>query len=137
MRIIGRRGFLCGLGAIFGLGTPAVAKPWRGPARHVDYDWSRGLSYDLRCPIDVGLTHDTFTETHRLADDAMADNFKATTLSLVGRYNDAPFRGFEAGECVLTSVAYLQGGPITFSFAAGLDLESRKPGDFSLLRIGA
>jgi hypothetical protein len=128
-----RRSFLRSLAVPLAALVPAVARrgrPWFGPAR----------------PVLVPIKRYEFTETHVFAEDRIALGYDRVLLRLVGRRNDAPFKGIAAGACLLVAVrspgvdVSTRTRPITFRFAVDPDaprMSRYDSGDFSALGIGA
>jgi hypothetical protein len=80
-----------------------------------------GVSDDRVEGAEVPGRNYQFTETHRFADGSVNSTFKSTLFSLTGRYNNATFKGFSAGECLLLAVTGSKRGDedwsLTYRFA--------------------
>ena len=55
--------------------------------------------------VDITVPVYTWGETHYLADILVTWGYRGTLFGLTGRTNDAPFKGFAAGECLFLGAA--------------------------------
>ena len=83
-----------------------------------------------------------WSETHSFAKDVLTPAYKSNLFQLIGTVNNAPLKGFAAGEVLLLGALSHHDGvgdnKITFTFLAilhGVDHVYRHA-DFSLLGIG-
>lgn len=62
-----------------------------------------------------------FTETYRFADGLITPTYRSNLFQLTGRFNNATFKGFSSGECLLMGVTGSKRGDelwsLTFRFA--------------------
>jgi hypothetical protein len=101
-----------------------------------DFQGAIGVSDDRVEGADIpGRTYQ-FTETHTLADGAVTSGYKGYLFQLTGRYNNATFKGFAAGECLLLGVSGSKRGDenwrLTFRFACQPNLSSLVIGDITV-----
>lgn len=87
-----------------------------------DFQGAIGVSDDRVEGVDITVPVYQFTETHRFADGSVTSGYKADLFSLTGRYNNASFKGFDAGEVLLIGVNGSKRGnekwSLTFRFSA-------------------
>jgi hypothetical protein len=71
--------------------------------------------------VDISIPTYTFSETHYLPDGAITNTYKGIIYGLVGKVNDAGFKGLAAGECLFTACSGSRRGKedweVTFRFA--------------------
>jgi hypothetical protein len=98
-----------------------------------DFHGAIGVSDDRVEGADIPTRQYAFSETHYFDDLQMSSGYKATLFALTGRYNNATFKGFAAGECLLQGVT---GGKrdsdlweLTFNFACTPNVEDATIGD--------
>jgi hypothetical protein len=81
-----------------------------------------GVTHDSVEGVDVTIPVYNFSETHYLATEAVTGAYKAALFHLTGRVNNAPFKGFAAGEVLFLGASGSKRGKddweITFKFAA-------------------
>lgn len=87
----------------------------------------QGSGQDLRIEgVDVQVPVFTFSETHYLSVAVVTGTYKSTIGKVVGKVNDAGFKGFAAGEVMCSSITGSQRNnadwEITFSFSASENL---------------
>jgi hypothetical protein len=86
-----------------------------------DFEGAIGVTEDRVEGVDVPVPTFQFTETHRFATSAVTQNYKIALAGLTGKYNNAAFRGFAAGEVMFMGAAGSQRGDddwaITFRFS--------------------
>lgn len=87
-----------------------------------DFKGAIGVTEDSVEGVDIAFPTYNFSETHYIADTAVTGAYKATLFSLTGTVNDAPFKGFAAGEVLFLGASGSKRGQedweITFRFAA-------------------
>ncbi len=98
-----------------------------------DFKGAIGVTQDSVEGTDVTIPVYNFTETHYIAAALVTGAYKATLFSLTGRTNNAPFKGFAAGEVLfLGASGSLRGEDdweITFRFAASANVTGLTIGD--------
>ena len=103
-----------------------------------DFLGAIGVSEDKVEGVDVTTPIYQFTETHYFTQLQVTQAFKVTLFRMTGRMNDAPFKGFEAGEVLFMgaagSVRSDENWQITFRFscspnAVGLQIGGVIPAD--------
>ena len=86
-----------------------------------DFGGAIGVSDDQVEGVDITSRVYQFTETHRFADGVVNAGFKATLFALTGRFNNASFKGLDAGECLFLGATGSKRGNekwvITYRFA--------------------
>lgn len=91
-----------------------------GPAP--DCQGAIGVTSDSVEGADITVPVYNFSETHYLAASAVTGAYKATLFALTGRVNNAPFKGFAAGEVLFLGASGSKRGAedweITYRFAA-------------------
>lgn len=101
-----------------------------------DFQGAIGVSDDRVDGCDIPSRSYQFTETHRLDDSLITSTYKGYLFQLTGRYNNATFKGFAAGECLLLGVDGGKRGDekwsLTFRFAASPNLEDVVIGDITV-----
>lgn len=109
----GTRKITQSLGTVARYAPPGLVAP--------DFQGAIGVSEDKVEGCEVPDNKSEFSETHRLADAAMTNDYKRTLRSLVGCWNEAPFRHCDPGECLLLGVSGSKRGDelwsLTFKFA--------------------
>ena len=87
-----------------------------------DFKGAIGVTADSVEGVDIVVPVYQFTETHYLDDSLVTPTYKGTLFGLTGRVNDAPFKGFNAGECLFLGVSGSKRGQgdweLTFRFAS-------------------
>ncbi len=87
-----------------------------------DFKGAIGVTADSVEGVDIVVPVYQFTETHYLDDSSVTPAYKGTLFALTGRVNDAPFKGFNAGECLFLGVSGSKRGQgdweLTFRFAS-------------------
>lgn len=85
--------------------------------------------------VDIIIPEYTFSETHYRAADAITQAYKITLANLTGKVNNAPFRGFNAGEVLFTGASgSMRSGEdweITYNFKASPNLSNLTIGDIT------
>lgn len=86
-----------------------------------DFQGAIGVSEDRVEGVDIPVPNFQFSETHRFASTFVDSTFKRTLFTLTGTFNNASFKGFDAGECLFLGASGSQRGDelwsITFRFA--------------------
>jgi len=81
-----------------------------------------GVTSDSVEGTDITVPVYNFSETHYLADSAVTGAYKATLFLLTGKVNNAPFKGFAAGEVLFLGASGSKRGAedweIAYRFAA-------------------
>ena len=71
--------------------------------------------------VDIQVPTYTFSETHYIPDGSITNGYKGTIYGLVGKVNDASFKGLNAGECLFTACSGSKRGQedweVNFRFA--------------------
>lgn len=87
-----------------------------------DFQGAIGVSDDRVEGCEIPSRNYQWTETHRFADGLVDAGYRADLFALTGRYNNASFKGFAAGEVLLLGVTGSKRGDeqwsLTFRFAA-------------------
>ena len=88
--------------------------------------------------VDITLPVFNFTETHYFTDDEITQAYKLTLFGMTGKYNDAAFRGFSAGEVLFLGASGSRQGDdandlweVTFRFAASPNRTGLTVGDIT------
>jgi len=87
-----------------------------------DFQGAIGVTHDSVEGVDITVPVYNFSETHYLADTVVTEAYKQTLFQLTGKVNNAPFKGFAAGEVLFLGASGSKRGEedweITFRFAA-------------------
>ncbi len=91
--------------------------------------------------VDIITPTYEFSETHEFAGAAVTNAYRGTLFTLTGCVNDAPFRGFAAGECLFmgassTYNAAAETWSITFDFACRPNKTALPVGSFTIEKKG-
>jgi hypothetical protein len=85
--------------------------------------------------LDITIPVYNFKETHYIPVALVTPAYKATLFSLTGKVNNAPFKGFAAGEVLFLGASGSKRGredwEITFSFAASPNATGLTVGDIT------
>ena len=85
--------------------------------------------------VDISVPVYTFSETHFVPAGLVDGAYKATLFALTGRVNDAPFKGFAAGEVLFLGASGSKRGlddwEISFRFAASPNASGLSVGDIA------
>jgi hypothetical protein len=116
-----------------GLGTVgAYAPPGQSPP---NFRGGIGVTPDNVEGIDVTIPVYNFSETHYIAADAVTDAYKSALFFLTGAVNNAPFKGFAAGEVLFLGASGSKRGAedweLTFKFAASPNATGLVVGDIT------
>lgn len=99
-----------------------------------DFQGAIGVNGDSISGCDITVPVYNFAETHRIPAANVDGAYKAALFWLTGSVNDAPFKGFEAGEVLFLgasgSARGLEEWEITFKFAASPNVTCLPVGDF-------
>ncbi len=94
-----------------------------------------GVTQDSVEGVDVTVPVYSFSETHSLAASAVTGAYKAALFFLTGAVNNAPFKGFAAGEVLFLGASGSKRGQddweITFKFAASPNATGLVVGDIT------
>lgn len=94
-----------------------------------------GVSRDSVEGVDITVPVYNFTETHYIDADLVTGAYKAALFYLTGTVNNAPFRGFAAGEVLFLGASGSKRGPedweITYRFAASPNVTDLVVGSIS------
>ena len=105
-----------------------------------DFKGAIGVTVDSVEGTDITIPVYNFTETHYIATAAVTGAYKATLFALTGKVNDAPFKGFQAGEVLFLgasgSVRGTEDWEITFRFAASPNVTGIVIGDINVAKKG-
>jgi hypothetical protein len=86
-----------------------------------DFKGAIGVSEDRVEGVDVESPVFQFTETHTFEDSEVTGAYKLILFNMTGRWNNASFKGFDAGECKFLGASGSKRGyerwSITFRFA--------------------
>jgi hypothetical protein len=100
-----------------------------------DFKGAIGVTADSVEGVDITVPVYQFSETHYLPDSMVTPAYKATLFALTGRVNDAPFKGFAAGEVLFLGAAGSKRGggdwEITYRFAASPNATGLTVGDIT------
>ncbi len=100
-----------------------------------DYQGAIGVSGDRVEGADIPSRNYQFTETHRFPDGSINSTFRGYLFQLTGRYNNALFRDFAAGECLLVGVSGSKRGDeqwsLTFRFTCQPNVTGQAIGDIT------
>ena len=106
-----------------------------GAAPIPDFKGAIGVSTDSVEGTDITVPVYQFTETHYLPVATVTSTYKAILFHLTGRVNDAPFKGFAAGEVLFLGASGSQRGvddwEISFRFAASPNATGLVVGDIT------
>jgi len=90
-----------------------------------DFGGAIGVSADSVDGTDIIIADPKFNETHYLAVAGMTQSYRNLLIAMTGTVNNAPFRGYEAGEVLFLGA---RGGPrgdddweVGFAFAVSLN----------------
>lgn len=105
-----------------------------------DFQGAIGVSEDRVEGVDVTVPAYQFSETHRFANAFVDQAYKLALFNLTGRYNNATFRGFAAGECMFLGAAGSRRGDdlwsITFRFACSPNVSGLVIGGMTINKLG-
>lgn len=105
-----------------------------------DFQGAIGVSEDRVEGVDVTVPAYQFSETHRFATGSVDQTYKLALFNLTGRYNNATFRGFAAGECMFLGAAGSRRGDdlwsITFRFACSPNVSGLSIGGMTVDKLG-
>jgi hypothetical protein len=105
------------------------------PSTAPDFQGAIAVTHDNVEGVDITVPVYQFSETHYLATAFVADVYKAVLFRLTGKVNDAPFRGFAAGECLFLGACGAKRGAedweITFRFAGSPNVANLTIGSIS------
>ncbi|MGC1272616.1 MAG: hypothetical protein WBC44_02825 [Planctomycetaceae bacterium] len=100
-----------------------------------DFRGAIGVTSDAVEGIDVTVPVYHFSETHYLANAVVTPAYKAALFFLTGSANNAPFKGFSAGEVLFLGASGSKRGSedweISFKFAASPNAADLSVGDIS------
>ena len=115
------------LGTINSYAPPGFVAP--------DFQGAIGVSDDRVEGVDIPARVFQFTETYYFADGVVNDTYKQTLFLMTGRFNNAGFRFFDAGECLLMGVSGAKRGDeqwgITFRFAGNPNITGATVGSIT------
>lgn len=98
-----------------------VQKKGAGASTAPDFQGAIGVTQDRVEGTDITVPVFNFAETHRIADAVVAAGYKATVFGLTGKVNNAPFKGWAAGEVLFLGASGSKRGfddwEITYRFA--------------------
>jgi hypothetical protein len=101
-----------------------------------DFGGAIGVTSDSVEGVDIVVPVYQFAETHYLPDAQVTPTFRGALFALTGRVNDAPFKGFNAGEVLFLGASGSKRGTgagadweIAFRFAASPNAASISIGD--------
>lgn len=105
-----------------------------------DFKGAIGVSNDSVEGTDITIPVYNFTETHYIPVALITQEYKKKLFELTGTVNDAPFKGFEAGEVLFMGASGSQRGKddweITYRFAASPNAEDLTIGDIEEIEKG-
>jgi hypothetical protein len=100
-----------------------------------DFKGAIGVTNDSVEGVDIAVPVYNFAETHYLPDSQVTDQYKGVLFGLTGKVNDAPFRGFAAGECLFLGASGSKRSDsdweISFRFAASPNATNLTVGDIT------
>lgn len=100
-----------------------------------DFQGAIGVTHDNVEGVDITVPVYNFSETHYIASGLVTPGYKATLFYLTGRVNNAPFRGFAAGEVLFLGASGSKRGQedweISFKFAASPNMTGLTIGDIT------
>jgi hypothetical protein len=95
-----------------------------GPLPPPDFGGAINVSEDAVAGVDVASPSWNHTETYSFTDAQVDSTYRRNLFLLTGCWNDAPFKGFESGECMFMGATGRRGSSllpkpwqITFRFA--------------------
>jgi len=100
-----------------------------------DFQGAIGVTHDNVEGVDITVPVYNFSELHYIASSLVTGAYKATLFYLTGRVNNAPFRGFAAGEVLFLGASGSKRGQedweISFKFAASPNMTGLTIGDIT------
>ena len=125
-----------------GGGTQHITQSLQTVARYAppgktapDFQGAIGVTHDNVEGVDITVPVYNFSELHYIASSLVTGAYKATLFYLTGRVNNAPFRGFAAGEVLFLGASGSKRGQedweISFKFAASPNMTGLTIGDIT------
>lgn len=100
-----------------------------------DFKGAIGVSSDAVEGVDIAVPVYCFAETHYLPDSMVTNPYKGLLFALTGKVNNAPFKGFQPGECLFMGASGSKRGTenweLAFRFAASPNRAGLAVGDIA------